>query len=107
MEKIKSLQELRMQRELLELQQMISELRVKKDMEEIRQRFRIKNNIVPIATTLVRFGMKNNVLGGVLQIATDNLPRLLKRKKTGKSDKGIYKWIESIVNRNRKLKTKN
>ena len=104
MEKIKSIQELRMQRKLLELQQMISELRVKKDMEEIRQRFRIKNNIIPIATTLAKFGMKNNVLGAALQIATDNLPRLLKRKETGKSDKGIYRWIESIVNRKGKRK---
>jgi len=107
MERIRTIQELRMQRELLELQQMISELRVKKDMEEIRQRFRIKNNIVPIATTLVRFGMKNNILGGVLQMATDNLPRLLNRKKTSKRNKGIYKWIDSIVNRNRKRKTTN
>ena len=91
MEKIRNIQELRMQRELLELQQMISELRVKKDVDSIRQRFRLKNNIVPFAATLVKNGIKNNVVRGVFQMASDNLGKIIKQKRKRNRDKFLRK----------------
>jgi hypothetical protein len=70
-----------MQKELLQLQEMITELRMKKDVETIRKRFRLKDNIVPFATTLIKNGLKNNLIRGGVQFATDKIGSVLKKRK--------------------------
>jgi hypothetical protein len=81
MERIKSLQQLRMQKELLQLQQMITELRIKKEVTTIKKRFRPSANLVPIATTIWRNGLKNNLERGVLGTVMKQVGKFIKKSK--------------------------
>jgi hypothetical protein len=81
MERIKSLEQLRMQKELLQLQQMITELRIKKDVVTLRKRFRPSANLVPIATTIWNHGIKNNLTRGVLGTMVNQVGKFVKKKR--------------------------
>lgn len=69
-----------MQKELLQLQQMIVELRMKKDLNEIKGRFQLKRKLIPLGGKLVESGLKNYLSRGVLNKVVSRVGRLLKSK---------------------------
>jgi hypothetical protein len=83
MEKIKSIEQLRAQKELLKLQQMIAELRMKKEVYELRERASLRNNIIPTIGGLLRSGVTSTVGKQLLfSTATKLVKRVFRRKKT-------------------------
>ncbi len=80
MEKIKTLEELRMQRDLLQLQQMIAELRMKKDFYELRSRVKTRN-ILPTLGGLMKAGIKTPIGKQFLFLTAGKLVKRFLNKK--------------------------
>jgi len=81
MEKIKSIEQLRAQRELLKVQQMIAELRVRKEMYELKKGLRISNNFLPAINGLMRGGFSSTVGKQLLFSTATKLAKRIFRKK--------------------------
>ena len=61
MEKIKTIEQLRAHKELLQLQQMITELRMKKEIHELKGRFSLKQILLPSVKRLMMAGVNSGV----------------------------------------------
>jgi hypothetical protein len=81
MERIKSIEQLRMQRELLQLQQMITELRMKQDLHLIKRKMGVRGFVLPSLKQLVKTGVKTGVGKQLLfSTATAIAKKLFRRK---------------------------
>jgi hypothetical protein len=60
-EKINSIEQLRMQKELLQLQQKIAELRMKKEFHELKDRMSVRNLILPSLSGIMKAGLGTNI----------------------------------------------
>ena len=82
MERIKSIEHLRMQKELLQLQQMIAELRMRKEIHEMRRKVALPKLIISSLPTIVSAGIKSPVGKQLLFSAGTRLAKkIFKRKK--------------------------
>jgi len=61
MEKINSIEQLRLQKELLHLQQMIAELRMKQEIHELKGRFSIRKNLLPAMNGIFMAGVNSGI----------------------------------------------
>ena len=82
MERIRSIEQLRMQKELLQLQKMIAELRLKKDVYELKRKAGIRNTLTSTLRGIVSAGIKTPIGKQILfTIGGKVASRLFKRKR--------------------------
>jgi len=90
MERIRSIEQLRMQKELLQLQQMIAELRMRKEIHEMRRKVALPKLIVSSLPSIVSAGIKTPIGKQLLFSAGTKLAKkIFKRKKV--------KWFRSLA----------
>ncbi len=81
MERIRSIEQLRLQKELLEIQQMIAELRMKQDIHLIKRKMRVTSIVLPSIKHLLKIGAKTRAGKQLLfSTATALGKRLFKKK---------------------------
>jgi len=81
MERIRNIEQLRLQKELLQVQQLITELRMKQDIHLIRRKVRVTGIVWPSIKQLVKAGVKTGVGKQLLfSTATALGRRFFKRK---------------------------
>jgi len=61
MERIRNIEQLRLQKELLKVQQLITELRMKQDIHLIRRKMRVTGIVLPTIKKLFKAGVKTGV----------------------------------------------
>ena len=61
MERIKNIEQLRLQKELLQVQQLIAELRMKQDIHIISRKMRVTGIVLPTIKKLLKAGVKTGV----------------------------------------------
>ena len=81
MEKIKNIQQLQLQKELLQLQQMIAELRMKKDLHSIKRKMNVTGLVLPSIKQLVKAGVNTKVGKQLLLTTATEVAKRLFRKK--------------------------
>jgi hypothetical protein len=82
MERIKSIEHLRMQKELLQLQQMIAELRMQKEIHDLKRTVGLKNTLVSSIPGFVKTGMKTRIGKQLMYVIAGKLAtRLFRRKR--------------------------
>jgi hypothetical protein len=82
MERIKTIEQLRLQKEILEVQRLIAELRIKKEFQELRGRFSITRNLLPSVGGLVKAGLTTAVGKQLFySTATKLVKRIFRKKK--------------------------
>jgi len=82
MERIRSIEQLRMQKELLQLQQMIAELRMRKEIHEMKRKVTLPKLIVSSLPSIVSAGIKTPIGKQLLFSAGTKLAKkIFKRKK--------------------------
>lgn len=75
------MQQLKMQKELLQLQRMIGELRMKKDVHELRSRFQLSKNLVPSIAPMIKNGLTGAVGNSIVGLVATKLVKKLFRRK--------------------------
>ena len=81
MERIRSIEHLRMQKELLQLQQMIAELRMRKEIHDMRRKVALPKLIISSLPSIVSAGIKTPVGKQILFSAGTKLAKKLFRRK--------------------------
>ena len=81
MERIKTIEQLRLQKEILEVQRLIAELRMKKEFQELRGRFSVTRNLLPSVGGLVRAGLATTVGKQLFYSTAAKLVKRVFRKK--------------------------
>ena len=82
MERIRSIEQLRLQKELLEIQRMIAELRMKQDIHLLKRKVRVTNFVLPSIKQLLKLGVKS---GGGKQLLFSTVVALGKKMFSRKS----------------------
>jgi hypothetical protein len=82
MERIKSIEQLKLQKELLQLQQMITELRMKQDIHLIKRKMNVRGLVLPSIKQLLKTGVKTGVGKQLLFSTAKGIAKRLFRKKS-------------------------
>ena len=82
MDKIKNMEHLRLQKELLQLQQMIGELRMRKEIHVIRRKMGITNILFPTVKQLLKTGIKTRIGKQLLSSTASVVAKKLFKKKS-------------------------
>jgi hypothetical protein len=82
MERIRTIEQLRLQKELLQTQQMIAELRMKRDIHLIKRKIGISGLVMPAVKQLFKTGVKTKVGKELLFSTAGMLAKKLFKKKS-------------------------
>ena len=82
MERIKSMQQLRMQKELLQLQQMITELRMRQEIHDIKRKVKSPKAIISTLPAIFSAGIKTTIGKQILFSAGTKLAKKIFKRKS-------------------------